>query len=550
MEIGCNRWSEQLSTPTAESVVPLDLPGVVPYPEEMVRRYREKGYWTGRTHSDLLDDTVTAHPNRIAVVDDCRTLTYFRLAERVQIVAGELSSRGIGRGDRVVVHLPNTAEYVEVVFALFEIGALPVFALAAHRAGDIVQFCSATTARAYITVDRFGATDFANIAADIAGECPDLSTVIIARGDENWTTARPLPRRNRSLPSDIAFLQLSGGTTGTPKLIPRTHDDYLYSVRESARICGIDSSSVMLAVLPISHNFTMSSPGLLGIVAVGGSVVMATDPSPDTCLPLVQHHSVTHVALVPPLLVAWLNSAARSVWDISSLRALWVGGAKLPAEVARRVTPELGCALTQVFGMAEGLVSYTRPGDDLDTVCTTQGRPISPDDEVRVVNDSGVPVADGESGNLQTRGPYTIRGYYRAPEADRIAFTADGFYCTGDIVVRDHRGYLQVVGRTKDQINRGGEKVAPAMVENHLLAHHEIHDVSVVGIPDDALGEKICAYVVRRDARSESPTAAQLRAFLRTERKVAAYTIPDRFEFVTEFPTTSVGKVDKKSQKQ
>lgn len=526
---------------------PLELAGVVAYPDDVRRRYREKGYWIGQTHSDLLDDAVSAHPNRAAVVDAHRALTYLRLAERVQIVAAELRGRGVRRGDRVVVHLPNTVEYVEVVFALFEIGALPVFALAAHRAGDIAQFCSATDSRGYITVERFGSTDFGAIAADLARRFPDMATVVIPVGDEQWTAATPLPRRNRSLASDVAFLQLSGGTTGTPKLIPRTHDDYLYSVRESARICGIDADSVMLAALPVSHNFTMSSPGVLGIVAVGGCVVMAPDPSPGTCFATIEQYTITHVALVPPLLVAWLNSSARTEATLSSLEALWVGGAKLPAEVARRVTPELGCALTQVFGMAEGLVNYTRIGDDIHTVCTTQGRPISPDDEIRVVDDAGRTVADGEPGNLQTRGPYTIRGYYCAPEADRASFTDDGFYRTGDIVVRDCRGYLQVVGRTKDQINRGGEKVAPAMVENHLLAHRDIHDVSVVGIPDSALGEKICAYVIRRDTDAQNPTAAQLRAFLRTDRKVAAYTIPDRFEFVTEFPTTSVGKVDKKS---
>ncbi|MGX6510747.1 (2,3-dihydroxybenzoyl)adenylate synthase [Rhodococcus sp. SJ-2] len=538
----------KLSVDTSTPIAPLRLDGVVDYPAEFAAQYREKGYWIGQTHSALLAGTVAAHPDRPAVVDPRRSLSYAELSERVQIIAGEFAARGLGRGDRVIVHMPNTVEYVEVVFALFEIGALPVFALAAHRSAEIRQFCTAATARGYVTVDKFGLTSYGDLATEIDTDFPDVSTFVIPIGDESWATGPPLPRVDRSLPSDVAFLQLSGGTTGTPKLIPRTHDDYLYSVRESARICQIDSSSVMLAVLPISHNFTMSSPGLLGMIAVGGLVVMAPDPSPDTCLRLIEEHAVTHAALVPPVLIAWLNSSARHDRDISSLSSLWVGGAKLPEEAARRVAPELGCSLTQVFGMAEGLVNYTRPDDDEETVTTTQGRPISPDDEVRVVDDAGAPVADGVAGHLQTRGPYTIRGYFRAPKHNRTSFTADGFYATGDIVVRDPRGYLTVVGRSKDQINRGGEKIAPAMVENHLLAHHEIHDVSVVGIPDEALGERICAYVIRRDPNSATPTASQLRAFLRTERQVAAYTIPDRFEFVTEFPTTSVGKIDKKSQ--
>lgn len=533
---------------SVDTLTPLVLDGVVPYPEEFAADYRDKGYWTGQTHSDLLADSVSEYPTRIAVVDDHRALTYAELADRVQAVAGEFDARGIGRGDRVVVHMPNTSEFVEVVFALFELGALPVFALAAHRRAELEQFCRATEARAYVTVDRFGSTSYTEIADEIRSAVANLVTVVVPVGKPSWATADAVPRRTRALPSDIAFLQLSGGTTGTPKLIPRTHDDYLYSVRESARICEIDETSVMLAALPISHNFTMSSPGLLGVVAVGGSVVMAPDPSPDTCLRLVEQHAVTHAPLVPPVLMAWLNSSARRVRDLTSLVSVWVGGAKLTEEVARRVRPELGCSLTQVFGMAEGLVNYTRVGDDDATVFGTQGRPISPDDEVRVVDDAGQPVETGMPGHLQTRGPYTIRGYFRAPEHNRTAFTMDGFYTTGDIVVQDDRGYLQVVGRSKDQINRGGEKVAPAVVENHLLAHEKIHDVSVVGIPDPVLGEKICAFVIRRDPDSDEPTAGQLRAFLRTQRKVAAYTVPDKFEFVSEFPTTSVGKIDKKSQ--
>lgn len=538
-------------TSTAETGVPLEplrLDGVVDYPVEFAARYREKNYWIGQTHADLLAETVAVHPGALAVVDSARALTYAQLAERVQVVAGEFAARGIRRGDRVVVHMPNTVEYVEVVFALFEIGAVPVFALAAHRSAEIRQFCETTDARGYVTVERFGLTSYVDVAAEIGEEFSGMATVVVPVGDESWAAGPPLPRENRALPADVAFLQLSGGTTGTPKLIPRTHDDYLYSVRESAVICHIDEASVMLAVLPISHNFTMSSPGLLGMVAVGGCVVMAPDPSPDTCLRLVEEYGVTHAPLVPPVLMAWLNSSARRDRDLSSLVSVWVGGAKLPEEAARRVTPELGCTLTQVFGMAEGLVNYTRQGDDDTTVCTTQGRPISPDDEVRVVDDAGHPVADGVAGHLQTRGPYTIRGYYRAPQHNRTSFTEDGFYATGDIVVRDSRGYLTVVGRSKDQINRGGEKIAPAMVENNLLAHGEIHDVSVVGVPDDMMGERTCAYVIRRDLESNTPTAAQLRAFLRNERKVAAYTIPDHFEFVSEFPTTSVGKIDKKSQ--
>ncbi len=537
------------------------LDGVVGYPEDVAARYRELGYWTGQTHSDLLERAVTEHAERVAVVDAHRRVTYAELGRNVRLRAGELAARGVTRGDRVVVHLPNSVEFVEVVFALFELGALPVFALAAHRRAELTHVATAAGARRLVTTGRDGLVDYAAIAESVAAAVPGLEPIVVPRGDcpvpvAGSVDAAYIEGKARSAtdsagtPRGVAFLQLSGGTTGTPKLIPRTHDDYLYSVRESALICGITAESVMLAALPISHNFTMSSPGLLGMIFVGGSVVMAPDPSPETCLRLVAEHGVTHAPLVPPLLMTWLNSAARRRHDTSSLEAVWVGGAKLTAEAARRVRPELGCRLTQVFGMAEGLVNYTRIDDDEETVVSTQGRPISPHDEVRVVDDAGEPVPNGTPGHLQTRGPYTIRGYYRAPEHNRDSFTADGFYRTGDIVVRDDRDYLRVVGRAKDQINRGGEKIPPAMVENHLLAHPQIHDVSVVGVPDEQLGERSCAYVIRRDPESSEPTAAGLRAFLARERGVARYLVPDVIEFVTVFPTTSVGKIDKKSQRR
>lgn len=230
-----------MSASISAEIAPLELPGVVGYPDEFAALYREKGYWIGQTHSDLLASAVAEFGDRLAVVDADRSLTYADLAERVRVIAGEFARRGIARGDRVVVHMPNTVEYVEVVFALFEIGALPVFALAAHRAGDITGFCAATEAAAYVTVDRFGATDYSTIAAETAQTHLDLTAVVVPIGDESWAIGPALPRQNRSLCSDVAFLQLSGGTTGTPKLIPRTHDDYLYSVRESARTGSAES---------------------------------------------------------------------------------------------------------------------------------------------------------------------------------------------------------------------------------------------------------------------------------------------------------------------
>ncbi|NED91282.1 AMP-binding protein, partial [Streptomyces sp. SID11233] len=187
-----------------------------------------------------------------------------------------------------------------------------------------------------------------------------------------------------------------------------------------------------------------------------------------------------------------------------------VGGAKFAERAARRLRPALGARLMQVFGMAEGLVNYTRLDDDVETVLTTQGRPISPDDEIRVVDDAGEDVPDGTVGHLLTRGPYTIRGYWRAPEHNARVFDAEGWYRTGDLVRRLPSGHLVVEGRAKDQINRGGEKFAPEEVENVLLGHPAVLDASVVGVPDDYLGERSLAYVIPR-AGAEVPRAAELK---------------------------------------
>ncbi|PXW28015.1 UNVERIFIED_CONTAM: 2,3-dihydroxybenzoate-AMP ligase [Williamsia faeni] len=533
----------------ARQSVPLELDGVVPYPADAAQEYRERGYWIGETHWDVLEASATRNADTVAVCDERRSLTYRELRDNALSQAAVLSAMGIRRGDRVVVHFPNVVEFVETTFALFALGTVPIFALPAHRASEIRYFIEFAEAAAYVTVDKAAGFDYGRLAGELENEFDGLRTVVLPLGDAVAAAEHRESYRCEALPSDVAFLQLSGGTTGRPKLIPRTHDDYLYSVRESNRICGVTSDTVLLVVLPVSHNFTMSSPGILGALHVGATVVLAPNPSPDTAFELIERHRVTMVSVVPPVALAWMNSSLLQSRDLSSLRTIQVGGAKFSQSAAERIEADLGARLQQVFGMAEGLVNYTRLDDDATTVTTTQGRPISEADEVRIVDDNDRDLPAGQAGHLLTRGPYTIRGYYRATEHNAKSFTADGFYRTGDIVTRDERGYLTVVGRAKDQINRGGEKIAPEEVENHLLAHDWVHDVSVVGIPDEYLGERSKAYVVlRTEYAATPPSSLEIRRFLR-ERELAAYKIPDVVEFVTEFPRTSVGKISKNEQR-
>ncbi|MDV9198539.1 (2,3-dihydroxybenzoyl)adenylate synthase [Streptomyces sp. Wh19] len=522
------------------------------WPSDFAERYRAAGWWRGETFGSMLRERAEAHPDRIAVVDPVAEIrwSYAELDRRADRLAAGLLARNITKGDRVVVQLPNVAEFFEVVFALFRIGALPVFALPAHRETEISYFCEFTEAVAYVIAAEHGGYDYRELAARTRAGAPALRHVFVARGEPGEfealsDVAEDPVGYGAPRPDDLAFLQLSGGSTGVPKLIPRTHDDYIYSLRGSNEICGVDENSVYLCALPAAHNFPLSSPGSLGTLYAGGRVVLCPQPSPEVAFPLIERERVTLTGLVPPLALLWTQAATATAHDLSSLDVLLVGGAKFSEEAARRVRPALGCTLQQVFGMAEGLVNYTRLDDPVEVIVTTQGRPISPDDEILVVDDEDQEVAPGETGHLLTRGPYTIRGYWRAQEHNARSFTEDGFYRTGDVVRVTPSGHIVVEGRAKDQINRGGEKIAAEEVENHILAHPFVHDANVVAEPDPYLGERTCAYVILRPGAGPLKPV-DIKRFVR-ERDLAAYKVPDRVEFVDTFPQTGVGKISKKA---
>ncbi len=545
---------DALTPARTESDTPIRPESDAPtWPEETAARYRAAGHWRGETFAGWLAERAEAHPARTAVTDGDRHWTYAELHTRATELAAGLAARGITRGDRVVVQLPNVAEFFEVVFALFRLGALPVFALPAHRETEIHYFCGFTEAVAYVIPDRHAGYDHHALATKVRDALPTLREVFVVGdpGEHTALTEVPLPAAELTAPepapSDLAFLQLSGGSTGVPKLIPRTHDDYIYSLRGSNELCGVTADSVYLVVLPAAHNFPLSSPGSLGVLYAGGRVVLCPQPDPETAFPIIEREKVTITGIVPPLALVWTEAGPTTSYDLSSLDVLLVGGAKFSESAARRVAPALGCTLQQVFGMAEGLVNYTRLDDDPETIVTTQGRPISADDEIRIVDDNDEDVPEGENGHLLTRGPYTIRGYWRAPEHNARSFTADGFYRTGDIVRRTPTGHLVVEGRAKDQINRGGEKIAPEEIENIILGHPAVHDVSLVAVPDEYLGERTLAYVILR-AGAEPLKSVAIKKFVR-EKGLAAYKVPDLVEFVTAFPQTGIGKISKKDQR-
>jgi 2,3-dihydroxybenzoate-AMP ligase len=525
------------------------IPARQVWPPEFAVAYRRAGYWRGETFGGFLRERAAQAPDRVAVVGAAGTprWTYRELDQRADAIAAGFLDLGLEPGDRVVVQLPNVPEFFSVVFGLFRAGILPVFALPAHRSVEIAHFAAVSEARGYVIPGQLDGFDHRTLAAAVCEQVPGVRHVVVAGDPGPFTDLRRLEAAvPRALPdhfsSDVAFMQLSGGSTGLSKLIPRTHDDYIYSLRASAEICGLRTDSVYLGALPIAHNYPMSSPGVFGALYAGATVALSPSPSPDAAFPIIEREKVTITGVVPPVALVWLDAAATTACDLSSLEVLQVGGAKLATEVARRVRPTLNVTLQQVFGMAEGLVNYTRLNDSDEVIVTTQGRPISPDDELVILDDDGAPVDPGEAGHLLTRGPYTIRAYHNAPAVNERTFTSDGYYRTGDIVSLTPDGYLVVWGRSNDQINRGGEKVSAEEIEEHLLAHPGVHDAAVVSIPDPYLGEKACAFVI---ARGEAPKGAALKAWIRS-RGLAAFKVPDQIVFVDVFPSTGVGKISRK----
>ncbi|RKF17595.1 2,3-dihydroxybenzoate-AMP ligase [Altericroceibacterium spongiae] len=524
------------------------IPLEQPFPEEFARRYRERGYWRGDTFPEVLERQAADRRDALVVIGGDERWTYGELAERAETMAAGFLKLGLKPGDRVVVQLPNIPAFFAVTFGLFRAGLIPVFTLPAHRLTEIIHFVRKSEASALVIADEFDGFDYRPLAAAVKEAVPALAHVVVIGEAGEHKAASDFSADPSCLPaiypdpSSVALVQISGGSTGLSKLIPRTHDDYLYSIWASNDLCGITPDSVYLAALPVAHNFPMSSPGVFGAIYAGATIVMAPKPDPRTAFPLIEQEKVTITGLVPPLALLWLQSAPKLGYDLSSLEVLQVGGAKFMPEAAKKVRPVLGCTLQQVFGMAEGLVNYTRLDDPEEIIVNTQGRPISPDDEVLVLDDQGQPVPDGMPGNLLARGPYTIRAYHDDPGANARSFTEDGFYRTGDVVKRMAGGYVEVLGRATDHINRAGEKISAEEVEDHLLAHPAIFDAAVVSMPDRFLGERSCAFII---PDGDAPSAAALKAWMR-DREIAAFKIPDQVVMVDSFATTAVGKISRK----
>ncbi len=533
------------------------LKGCVPWPAEVARRYIEAGLWEGVTVAEMVERTARRLPQKVALVHGEDRITYQDLILSAKCLASGLLRLGLKPQDRAVVQLPNRPEFVSLYLALNYIGVIPVMALRAHRQAEIRHFVRSSGAAAYFIADRVGTFDYRAMATEIAPEFPSLRhVVVVGEAGANQTALaelisssdidEALLSRVRPDATDVSTMLLSGGTTSLSKLIPRTHNDYVLNARLCGHVGGFSEDTVFLAILPLGHNYNLASPGLLGAFYAGGTLVIAKSTDTGDVFTTVSRERVTVIAAAVPLITTWLNSSVAQQIDISSLRVVQNGGARLAPELRARLRKELGCTPQEIYGTAEGLINMTRLTDSDDVLLESSGAPVSEFDEIEVLDDAGSPVPDGEPGELVTRGPYTIRGYYNAPAINAEAFTADGFYRMGDIVRKRGR-YVYTEGRRKDLINRGGEKISCDEVENLIFGLSQVKQVSVVAMADPAFGEKACACVVLQPGTRL--TFEELIAHLRAQQ-IAAFKLPERLEVMASFPVSPVGKILKRELRE
>jgi 2,3-dihydroxybenzoate-AMP ligase len=522
------------------------LEGCTPFPPDFAERYKRAGFWRAETIPQAIVNAGKQRPNAIALSDSTRSITCAQLLDEAGKLAALLDREGIARGDRVVIQLPNCIEFATFTVACLEIGAIPIMALPAFRKAELAYLVAFANAKAIAIAPEYRGFDHASLARELKSELPVLKSIFSVTPSAGCISLREHGAESHQIasspsdPYDVALFLLSGGTTGMPKLIPRTHADYLYNARESATVSRLTNESRILIALPAEHNFPLACPGLLGALLTGARVVFCQSTKPADLAQIINRERVTHLPCVPAIAIGLLDLPAA---ELNSLQVITVGGQRLQEHTARslkRAFPNL--AVQQVLGMAEGLLCYTRLDDSENVAFKTQGRALSPGDEIRIVDNDGIDAAPGKVGELWCRGPYTIRGYYRAPERNREAFSSDGYYRTGDLVRLDPSGNLVVEGRIKDLINRGGEKISAEEVEAHLIAHPAIDAAAVVAMPDEMLGEKACAYLALRPG--ETLDLAMMRTFL-AARGVAQYKWPERVELVRELPLTNVGKIKK-----
>ncbi len=525
---------------------------------DQVENYVNKRWWLGLTLGDILDRVADVFPTREAVVDDKGRITFAELRERVERLAAGLMRLGIKQGEAVLLQLPNWGEYVYSYFALQKIGAIPVVLISGYRQLEVSHLGKLTEATAWIVPAAYRKIDYASFLGEVRSFNPQLKQVISARASGSTPgftgsieTLMELPvteeereelARRRPDPAHAAHIIPSGGTTGLPKGIPRTHNDYICNVEYMHRGWEMNTGDAALVVVPVGHNLALLN--VVGSILFGYKLVLLDSTKPVDICATIEAEKVTYMPMVPSLVRRILEQPELGNYNLASLKKISAGGEPSTPELIREVYKKLNCTYINEFGMSEGLLCRTSLTDDIETICTTVGKPCCPYDEVRILDTDGGQVPIGSDGELATRGPCIFAGYLKNPEENARSFTSDGFFRTGDQARRDDAGNLRITGRIKDLIIRGGENVTPSQVEDLLCQSPEIADAAVIGMPDRELGEKVCAYV--RLAPGATTDLDKIRNFMES-KGASRLLIPEHVVFVEMLPLTEAGKHDKKA---
>lgn len=539
------------------------LDGFIPYSREQIAEYTANGAWENLTYCDLLKRAAARRPNHVAVVDENHRLTYQQLKVKVDRFALALLELGIKPHDRLIIQMPNRHEFIVALYGLQRIGAVPVLAIPRHGRQEISTFFTVTRAAGWIVPAREGKNEFIKLIDEIRSQCQSLRYIIMPGGDEGLlsgtysmekiidaaaiedSSADRLDQL-RPDPNDVAVLIPTGGTTGLPKIVPRTFNSLMVTNKCISRM--IDQSDRLLQATPVGHAMAMQGSVNCAIYK-GATLILQRVPKPAEIMKTIQKEKVTRVNLVPTQLEGILNHPELNRFDLSSLKKLGTTGAALPLETAKKASEYFarrGCMFSgSGLGASEGLLAGGSPNESLEEQLKTIGRNITPGSHYKVIDENERDLPPNQDGELVARGPEVFTGYYNTSEKEnREVFTADGYYKTGDIARINERGYITITGRKKDVILRGGETLVPGKMEELIREHPHVESAAVVGMPDPVMGERACAYVVPKVGKSLH--FQEMVDFLKSQG-AGVLLLPERLEIIDKLPETGVGKIDKKA---
>ena len=534
------------------------LDGFTPYKKKDAEKYNKFRWWAGLTFGDLLDRAADIHPEKEAFMDGKTRLTYGKAREKTNKLAIGLMDLGIQPLERVLVQLPNWNEFVLAYFALQKIGAITVLLIDRYRQFEITRLISLTGATSWIVASQYKNIDYAPIIHDVVKEHPQVKNVITVRGEgdpkpffsfERLIEKTELTEDNlarlaerRPDPMQVAHMGPTGGTTGAPKIVPRTHNSLINGIEYCSKSWEQSIEDINLLAGPIGHDLTFTKGFMGSIITLGKVVFLDSTENKDIC-EAIEREKITSIIWVPTLAQRMLQYEELQKYDLSSLKKMHSAGGASHPNLVKEVTEKLKMKFFNGYGGTEGMTTITRARDPLEVICTTVGRPTCPFDTYRVIDLKGKSLAAGEEGELVLKGPGVFTGYYNNPEENKKVFTRDGFFRTGDLARINEKGYITLTGRIKEMINRGGESISATEIERLITRHPDVAAVAVIPMPDPLMGERVCAYI--QPKAGARLTFEAVISFLKTQ-KASVLQLPERIEFIDAMPYTGAQKTDKR----